>query len=200
MIQPVFNRIFVKIEGRFQDEIKTESGIVFYKDTTFNPEENSTVSGIVVATPLSVDKKTVKKDFKHNVQVGDKLYFHYGVTIDDDNFLEHEGEEYVMVDYYNAIAVVRGGQIIPVGSYILIEPLKDEIKSSALIIPNSIKYKEGNRGVVFASNDPDIPKGAEVEYEPIGKFWNIIEGVKVYCMKNSNILLKYEDGVKPLAK
>lgn len=190
-MRPLFNKIFVQIEKKFQDEVVTESGITFYKDTSFNPEENSTVSGIVVGVPTVVDKVNVSPDFKHNVLVGDKLYFNFNVVLDNDNLIVHEGQEYWTVDYWNAIALVRDGQIIPVGDYILIDPIQEEVISSLLIIPDAYKKKEGNRGVVFSSNSPDLPVGAEVEYDPIGKFWNIIEGKRVYCMYHSNIFFTY---------
>lgn len=191
-LKPLYNRIFVQIKKKFQDEIVTDSGITFYKDTSFNPEENSTVSGIVVGIPSVVDKVNVSPDFKHNVLIGDKLYFNFNVVLDSDNLIIHEGEEYWTVDYWNAIALVRDGQIIPVGDYILVDPVQEEITSSIIHIPDAYKKKEGNRGLVFASNDPEIPSGIEVEYDPIGKFWNIIEGNKLYCMYNSNIYFKYE--------
>lgn len=191
-MRPLFNKIFVQIEKKFQDEVVTESGITFYKDTSFNPEENSTVSGIVVGVPTVVDKVNVSPDFKHNVLVGDKLYFNFNVVLDNDNLIVHEGQEYWTVDYWNAIALVRDGQIIPVGDYILIDPIQEDVTSSLLIIPDAYKKKEGNRGVVFSSNSPDLPVGAEVEYDPIGKFWNIIEGKRVYCMYLHNIFFIYE--------
>ena len=195
-MKPLFNRIFVQIEKKFQDEIATDSGITFYKDTTFNPEENSTVSGVVVSTPMVVDTVNVDPDFKHNVLPGDKIYFNFNVVLDNDNLIVHDGQEYWIVDYWSAIAVVRDGQIIPVGSYILIDPLMEETTSSIIHIPDAYKKKEGNRGVVFASNDPAIPAGVEVEYDSIGKFWNIIDGKKLYCMYNSNIYFIYEEKTK----
>jgi co-chaperonin GroES (HSP10) len=186
-MNPVY-KILVKIEKRFQDEVVTDSGITFYKDTSFKPEENSTIQGIVVAQPAKHDKGSFSDDFQFNVKTGDKLYFHYNVVMSWENCLE--GDVW-MVDYFDAIAVVRDGEIIPVGSYILLEPVLEEFKSEFIIIPELAKNKEGNRGRVVASNDPEIPAGAEVEYEAVGKFWNVIEGRKVYCMFNSNILFIY---------
>jgi co-chaperonin GroES (HSP10) len=191
-MRPLFNKIFVQIEKKFQDEIVTDSGITFYKDTSFNPEENSTVSGIVVGIPTVVDKNNVTPEFKHNVLVGDKLYFNFNVVLDSDNLIIHDDQEYWTVDYWNAIAIVRDGQVIPVGDYILIDPIQEEVTSSLLIIPDAYKKKEGNRGVVYASNSPDLPAGTEVEYDKIGKFWNIIEGKRVYCMYLHNIFFIYE--------
>lgn len=190
-MQPVFNRIFVQIEKKFQDEIETDSGIKLFKDTTWKPEENSTTYGTVVAIPLHVDHVHVDPDFQHNVLVGDKLYFNFNVVLDPDNLIEHEGEEYWIVDYWNAIAIVRDGVVLPVGSHILIDPIEEETTSEFIIIPELAQKKEKNRGVVFSSLDPDLPNGSQVEYEEVGKFWNIIEGKRLYCMYNNNILIKY---------
>ena len=190
-MQPIY-KIFVKIDKRFQDEVQTESGITFYKDTSFKLEENSTVTGEVVAIPAKHDMMAVtpNNEFFFNVEVGDKLYFHFNVTIDEENRIEVDGQELWMVDYFHAIAIVRGGKIIPVGSYVLVEPIEEKIETS-LIVPDVVE-KEKCRGKVVASNVDYVPEGAEVEYEEIGKFWNIIEGKRLYCMFYDNIILIYE--------
>lgn len=188
------NKIFVTIEKKFQDEIKTESGLIFYKDTSFKPEENSTVVGVVTHIPENVDRLTVPDDFVHNVQVGDKLYFHFNVVLDPDNSFEEDGVQYWIVNYWDAIAIVRDGVIKPVGEFILIDPvIEDEVKSDLLYIPDHIAKKEKTRGTVFSSNHPDIPAGVDVEYDAVGKFWNIIEGKKLYCMFNDNIKFIYNE-------
>lgn len=189
-MKPIY-KIFVKIDKRFQDEIETESGIKLYKDTSFKQEENSTIVGHVVAAPDKYDRSMGTPDFKANVMAGDKLYFHFLVTIDEENRIEVDGEEYWMVDYFNAIALVRGGKIIPVGDYILLEPIKEEIKTD-LIVPDLIDT-EKTKGLIVASNDPSIPEGSVVEYEDVGKFWNVIEGRRLYCMWNQNILFIHND-------
>jgi co-chaperonin GroES (HSP10) len=190
-MQPVFNKIFVQVDSKFQEEIETDSGLKLYKDTTWKPEENSTTFGIVTAVPIHVDTVHIDPDFQHNVQVGDKLYFNFNVVLDNDNLILHEGEEYWVVDYWNAIALVRDGVILPVGSYILIDPIEEEIKSDLIIIPELANNKEENRGLVYSSLHQDIPNGSIVEYEEVGKFWNIIEGKRLYCMYNDNILIKH---------
>lgn len=188
-MQPIY-KIFVTIDKRFQDEVVTESGLKLYKDSSFKPEENSTTVGVVAAIPVKHDTANFPPDFQFNVKHGDKLYFNFNITIDPTNCVEIDGEEFWMVDYFEAIALVRDGQIHPVGSYLLVEPMEEKIETT-LIVPEMVN-KEGNRGKVVASNDPSIPAGSEIEYEPIGKFWNIIEGRKLYCMFNSNALFVYE--------
>jgi co-chaperonin GroES (HSP10) len=111
--------------------------------------------------------------------------------MDEELLLEHEGVEYFLVDYFMALATVRDGQIYPVGEHILIQPLEEEVKST-LIIPEMLRKKVSNNGIVFASNDPSIPVGAKVAFEENGKFENVIEGNKLFVMYNSNIMYVYE--------
>jgi co-chaperonin GroES (HSP10) len=184
------NKIFVTVEKKWEDEIKLDT-ITLYKDTSYAQEWNVVQNGIVHSIPNRVDMLFYGKDFLTNVQVGDKLYFNFGVLLDNDNLIEWEGKQYWAVDYFQAIAVVRDGKIIPVGSHILIQPIVEEVTSSLLVIPELAKNKEENKGKVFASNQDTIPEGSVVEYDPIGKFENEIEGHKVYAMFNDNIYFKY---------
>lgn len=183
------NKIIVTIEKKFQDTITFESGVTLYKDPTWEPEQNVTTYGTVVAVPDVVNKDA--EEFYENVQVGDKLYFNYLTVIDEERTFEVDGQDYYYVEYYDAIAIVRDGVIKPVGQFILIEPIKEELASDYLIIPE-LAQKEGNKGRVFASNCEDIPEGAIVHYEEIGKYQEVIEGKKVYCPYISNILFIYE--------
>jgi co-chaperonin GroES (HSP10) len=185
-MQPIY-KIFVRIEKRFQDELVTESGLHLYYDSSYKPEENSTIVGEVVGIPAKHDKENYSDDFQFNVQVGDKLYFHYNVVMREENCID---KDIWMVDYFDAIALVRDTKIVPVGSYVLIEPINEKIETT-LIVPDTVDT-ESCRGIVVASNDPEIPEGSEVEYEEVGKFWNVIEGRRLYCMFNSNVLLVYE--------
>ena len=91
-----------------------------------------------------------------------------------------------------ALAVVRDGQVIPVGNHVLIEPMEEEVSNSTLIIPEMSKKKIVNRGRVFASNDHEIPVGEIVSFEERGMFENEIEGKTLFVMYNSNILCVHE--------
>lgn len=184
------NVIYVKVDKKFEDEIKL-TNLTLYKDSTFEPEWNVITYGTVMSIPGRVETHFAEPDFQCNVLPGDKLYFNYQTLLDEENCIEWEGEEYWRVEYFQAIAGVRDGEIYPVGSYILVEPDVDEITHSFLIIPEMAKKKETNRGIVFKSNMAEIPSGSIVEYDPIGKFENTIEGKKVFCMFNSNIYYKY---------
>ena len=182
-------KIIVTVDKKFDDEIETESGITFYKDTTFEPEWNARSYGTIVSAPHKVPAILNSDIFNSLVYPGEKLYFNYGVTMDDDNLIEHEGQEYWSVDWYNALAVVGSdGKIRALGIHVLVEPIEETVEHSFLVIPELAAKRETNRGTVVSSNDPEIPEGSIVEYEEIGKFENTIEGRKLYVMYNSNIL------------
>lgn len=183
MVSP--QRILITIEKKLNDEIDF-NGQKIYFDPSFNPEWNAFPYGTVVSPPAR--NPLISDTFVHNVQKGDKLYFNYNVTFDKDNLIEHDGEEYWLVDYYNALAIVREGKIIPVGDHIIVEKQEEEVTHSFLIIPEIANKKVVNTGKVAASNDPSIPEGSEVTFDEIGMFENEIEGKKYFVMYNHNIM------------
>lgn len=183
MVSPT--KIVVKMDKTFIDEIDFNGGKI-YLDPTYRPEWNAFPYAHVVSAPLR--NPSLGGDFHFTVQDGDKLYINYGVVNDPANMLEHDGQEYWLVDYYMALATVRGEDIIPVGEHILIEPIVEEVSSPFIVIPEMSRKKIVNRGKVFASNDPEIPKGSTVMFEEVGMFENEIEGHKLFVMFNSNIL------------
>jgi co-chaperonin GroES (HSP10) len=187
MISPT--QIIVKFEKRLNDELDFNGGKI-YLDPTYREEHNAFPYGTVVNPPKR-NPFLMEENFHYNVQAGDKLYVNYGVLMDLNNCIEHDGEEYWMVDYYMALAVVRDGKIIPVGNHVLIEPIEEEVTSS-LIIPEMAKKKILTRGIVYSSNDPEIPVGRTVSFEERGMFENEIEGKKLFVMYNSNILCIHE--------
>lgn len=83
------NNILVELDKKFQDEIISDGGIKFYKDTTFRPEWGVTISGKVISTPKkitigdgqvhSLDPDRVK--INQNVKVGDEIIFSYLVVM-----------------------------------------------------------------------------------------------------------------------
>lgn len=175
-------RIIVQIDKKFNET--TKSG--FYIDTTYRPEHHVNIEGRVVSVPKRLPKDFIRDGYYPTVEVGDRLYFHYLVILDNDNYLF---DNYYLVDYFQALATVKpDGRILPVGEHILIEPMEEEITHSTLIIPDVAKKVSLNKGRVFSSNDPSIPNGSIVGFEEHGKFENEIEGHTLYVMYNNNIL------------
>lgn len=183
MVSPT--KIIVTLEKKYVDEIQFLEGKL-YLDPTYRPEWNAFKYGTVHAIPKR--NEFVSDDFVYNVEVGDKLYINYGVIIDESNMIEHDGQDYWLVDYFQALACVRDGNIYPVGEHILIEPIEEEVTHDFLVIPEMSKKRITKTGNVFGSNDPSIPVGSKVMFEERGMFENEIEGKKLFVMFNSNIL------------
>jgi hypothetical protein len=113
-------KIIITVDKKFNDEMDFNGGKI-YLDPTYRPEHNAIEYGHVVSIPaLTIPQE----GYAYNVEVGDKLYINYGILMDEELLLEHEGVEYFLVDYFMALATVRDGQIYAVGEHILIQPLE----------------------------------------------------------------------------
>lgn len=192
-MQSVYDRIWVKVDKKWNDSVTTEGGVTFYQDTTYKPEEHVNTEGTVVSSPLKITRSHYPPGFADIVKDGDRLHFMYIAAMDPDAWVELDGKEYLLVDYFNAIAVERDGKMIPVGEYILIEPMDEGyLDSDVIIIPDHLKKKEGLKGMVIASNDPEAPEGTIVSYDEAGKYDMKIGNKKLYAAINSNLYFKHE--------
>ena len=143
-----FDLFVVKLEKKLNDSITTESGLELYIDTRFNEFENRTTEGPVVAVPFKYD---------HGVEVGDTLYFHHLVVVNDGQPLTGEDDHYVVRYDPNhtinnqAIAYksAKTGRLHPLAGWSLLERVeeKQEEESSVLDVIR-LKEKPVTKGVV----------------------------------------------------
>lgn len=172
-VSPI-NFVFVKMQA-YDEVVKTQSGITLYKDTTFNPEWNATLSAEVLTVPQAV--RCVDGD-THGlipfVKKGDKVLFRYIVVQqmeqrDNDtpiHFNQHliEGELYWKINYSMILGVVRDGVLIPAPGYVFakqVEEVSEERKGLIYVPENArVKEKKGKAVVVSAGvpkkNMPDL--------------------------------------------
>lgn len=83
------NNILVELESKFQEELVSDGGMKFYKDTTFRPEWNTTISGKVVSVPIKLTEGNGSNhslDFDRPnihqiIKPGDELVFNYLVIM-----------------------------------------------------------------------------------------------------------------------
>ncbi len=129
----VSGRLFVLHDGRWEDEIVTESGIKLYKDTTFNPEWGVRIYGTVATIPL---------DGNCEVSEGDKVYFHYFTLQYDENRVTIDGVDYWLAELEKVFVKIVDGNIVPVHGWCLIDIGVKEIDHSTIIIPDSVKKKQ----------------------------------------------------------
>lgn len=82
----IFNNILVELPKAFQDELVASGGTIFYQDTTFRPEWNTTIKGIVASVPkrLIIGGETLDPDrpkIRQIVKPGDEIIFSYLVVM-----------------------------------------------------------------------------------------------------------------------
>ncbi len=180
MISGGYNTAIVKVQRRFDDEIQLGSGLKLYQDTTYRPEHHTRIYGELVGLPATIKNMPGYWDLK----IGDRVYFNYMVTLDD----QYELEGYHILDLNLAMARVRDGELKPLGVYVIIKPIIETTeKIGSIFLPQQSQKKSLNRGIIIASNE--LPTGTEVLFNKIGKFENVIEGQQVYCAMNNNIQL-----------
>ena len=120
-----YNFFVVEIDKPLKDTIKTESGFELYVDSRFNEFEHRTQSGKVVAVPFKYDT---------GVKIGDELYFHHRVVLQQGQALTGF-ENHYLVSYHNKDAVEcqaiaykcqDTGEVHPLSSWHLIEQIQEE--------------------------------------------------------------------------
>jgi co-chaperonin GroES (HSP10) len=195
-------RVVVRVDKKYQDEIDIGNGQKLYLDPSWKPEEHVTICGEVVAIPNSKWCKTFTGDFIENeLYVGDLIYFNY-LTVDPTNLIPGEKNLYT-VDLEMIFCYVRGGRITATSNHALIKPIriKQPMRGKIyLSTPNSGVSK--NRGVVKYlsppkknSEKPEIARGDEVWFHERNAFENEIEGKKYYVMQQDIIEGKIYEAV-----
>ena len=143
-----FDLFVVKIEKLINDTIKTEGGLELYIDNRFNEFQNRTTEAPVVAVPFKYDT---------GVEVGDTLYFHHLVVINDGQPLTGEDDHYlVRFDPDNtvnnqAIAYksAKTGRVHPLAGWSLLERVEErEEKQSDIIDVVKLKDNPVTKGKV----------------------------------------------------
>ena len=143
-----FDLFVVQLEKKLNDSIKTESGLELYIDTRFNEFENRITEGPVVAVPFKYDT---------GVEVGDTLYFHHLVVVNDGQPLTGEDDHYLVRYDPNhtinnqAIAYksAKTGRIHPLAGWSLLEGVEEpkEEQSGAIEVVR-LKDKPVTKGMV----------------------------------------------------
>jgi co-chaperonin GroES (HSP10) len=143
-----FDLFVVAIDKRINDTMKTESGLELYIDNRFNEFQNRTTEAPVVAVPFKYDT---------GVEVGDTLYFHHLVVINDGQPLTGEDNHYLVrfdPDHTvnnQAIAYksAKTGRIHPLAGWSLLERVEErEEKQSGIIDVVKLKDSPVTKGKV----------------------------------------------------
>jgi len=128
-----FDLFVVKLDKQLDDKMTTPGGLELFIDTKFNEFENRIQEGPVIASPFKYDT---------GVKVGDTLYFHHLVVLNEGQVLTGEHNHYLVrfdpehTINNQAIAYKdqHTGSISPLAGWSILEPVEEEIaKESDLI-------------------------------------------------------------------
>lgn len=212
MLQPPYDKVLVTIEKKFTDKVGS-----LYIDTRFVPEQHVTTIGKVVAVPEAFSERIEFDGMRlDEVQVGDEVCFSYLVVFDKEQregyidrhrnlIIGDDGEEYWMVDLFHCFFVRRKRDdgdtwdIIPVGSYTVIEPVVTEQDSiGSFILPEFAKRTETKgRGIVRYTGEPllnqavlDLLPGDEVRFDhSIAQRYGCLNG-EYFMVRQEDLMLR----------
>lgn len=186
------------------DYYAKHGNLTLYVDPMFNPGKRKVIFGDVVA---ACDTMHHWCNIVPEVQVGDRVYFHYNALSDINAIPDTDG--LWVLDYEFVFCAVRNGEIIPIGGRVLAEPMFDEdiveidaggftakakLTESGLVKElnpghNLSKARLAYIGAPLAGNLPVCIKPGDVFYYiKNGDFKNRIEGKDYFVMLQDEIL------------
>ena len=143
-----FDLFVVELETTIKDTITTSGGLELYIDNRFNEFENRITEGPVVAAPFKYDT---------GVEVGDTLYFHHLVVVndgqpltgEDNHYLVRFDPEHTINNQAIAYKSARSGEIHPLAGWSLLESVEEEEeKQSTTIEVVRLKKSPVTKGAV----------------------------------------------------
>lgn len=164
-------------------------------------------------------------DVSQDLQIGDRIYFHFN-TIVMRNCVKEEGVHpnrtwYFKVSYEQILCAVRDGKIIPISSYVLVDP--DFESWDDILVPVMSLLKDADGNFIPKPKDQWLQKKVQPEYKyltayvrhvgsPLNgdkceieagqKIWyrrnadwmNTIEGKDYFAIRQRHIVAKEVDG------
>lgn len=167
------NKVLIKIGKTVQDQIVTQSGVVLYKDFSFDENWHRTTFGEVLGVPAGANSLLTLGSYKHSelkydIRIGDIVHFNYIANNKDEKdnvFIIGDDFVYQLV-IDQVFAVEREGQIIPQGNKVLLEKYYETIlESQFLIIPDGKKEIKSQGIVKFTGAGSAFNVGDRVVFE-----------------------------------
>lgn len=192
--QSSINTVIVEVEEAIDSTYKHGS-LEVHIDPLFNPTHYARIYGRVVAVPNGKCYNEEGHEIEKEVQVGDKIYFHYLVTNDENNCIYGN---YYKVPYYWIFCRVVDNDILPVGGWSLCSEIvleEDEFKTIE-VDGRKINGIMSSSGLVTSLYKTPSVKYAKLEYigKPLKNFdeLGVSSGDKIVIAKNSNFKNKIE--------
>lgn len=179
----------VQLEKAYMDEVKTKSGLVLYRDTTFHPEFYAQTNGLVTGLPRFNEL---------DITTGDQIYFSYQVVEDKiqrdrdtdihKNLLFRKGKKVWLVAPELIYFRVRNDQLEMLNGYVLLDFIEEETQSG-LIVPDYLKKVKllGQARIVSAE---EHKAGEVILFDKCFVETYELFGREYYILKQNRILAK----------
>lgn len=208
--QAPFNHVIVEIDELFDSEVEYGS-IKLHIDPHYKPTENVRIYGKVVAVPKGSVYNEDAKEIAAEVQLGDRVYFHYLATYNDQNCIYGN---FYKIPYFQIFCAVRESQIIPIGGWTLCDfTYENEEHYSKLevggrtmigvidpklgLVTEVFKKESTKMAIVRHIGSPvlgeassEVFPGDRVLIEKNTNFKNKIEGREYYTIRQEDLLGK----------
>jgi co-chaperonin GroES (HSP10) len=186
------NTVVVEV-GATMDDTVEYGNLKLHIDPEFNPTHYARIYGRVIAVPDGKAYNEEGVEIEKNVRVGDVIYFHYLTTSDETNCIYGN---YYKVPYYWVFCIVRGGDILPVGSWTLCKAVVEEEFNQVEVNGQKIEAITSASGLVIGINKKPSTKFARLVHigAPVGEGieLEVSPGELVLLNKNSNFINKIE--------
>lgn len=192
------NMFIVELEKPINDTISTSNGVELFIDTRFEGGEfaNRVTHGPVIATPAKYDT---------GVEVGDTLYFHHLVVMQEGQKLTGNDKSYfVSFDPEHPVSSQaiayknKDGEIIPLNGWSLLEPVEEKEKFPSDLI-EMVKLEESlpTKGrVAFGSKHLDeagISVGDVVGFKENRDYRIKVDGKEYYRTRIMDLMYVEEE-------
>lgn len=186
-----FDLFIVELEKLTNDTITTDSGLELYIDTKYNEFEHRVTEGPVVAVPFKYDT---------GVSVGDTLYFHHLVVMNNGQPLTGEDNHYLV--RYNPEHTVNNqaiayknkkGEITPLGGWVLLTPVQEDspTQDSSIEVVSFAEPTVTKGRLAFATEDTahlNLEEGDVVGF-PVNRDYSLsIDGDEYYRVRAEDLL------------
>jgi hypothetical protein len=195
------NKIIVKIERKYYDQIKFRSGIVLYKDTSAHPEDNACIEGTVISVPRSIICRPDYDGYVCDIEPGCKILMRYDVIYsytnqpDRDtpvykNLLYYEGQEYWQVDIQQIFAVVADIATRMLNGYIQCRQVDDcATYTGLMVVPFKMEAPDDLYKVIYSDTPGIASNDIIITYPSVAQRYQIDEEV-FYILRSRHVLAK----------
>lgn len=188
----------VHVPKRMNDEMTLKSGLKLFIDTRFNEFEHRINEGTVVATPMR---------YETGVSVGDTLYFHHLVVINDGQTLETDEKDNYLVKFSPTVATnnqaicyksCKTGIIHLLNRWSVLAPLVEPTKKASEIIEVvELEERPVTMGVIAFDSEElkaiGVKKGDVVGFKKNHDYRFKIDGLEYYRIRVEDLMCVYEE-------